>query len=32
MASANTAPVRVDYVPRSQWRYSGGGYAVLQQV
>jgi CubicO group peptidase (beta-lactamase class C family) len=29
---ANTAPIRVDMVPRSQWRYSGGGYTVLQQM
>lgn len=27
---ANTAPVRVDYVPGTRWRYSGGGYTVLQ--
>lgn len=31
-APANTAAVRVDYVPRSEWRYSGGGHAVLQQL
>lgn len=31
-APANTPAVRVDYVPRSQWRYSGGGHAVLQQL
>jgi CubicO group peptidase (beta-lactamase class C family) len=31
-APANTSPVRVEYVPRSQWRYAGGGYAVLQQL
>lgn len=29
---ANSAPVRVDLPPGSQWRYAGGGYAVLQQV
>ena len=29
---ANTAPVRVDVTPGSQWRYSGGGYTVLQQM
>jgi len=29
---ANTAPVRVDIAPGSQWRYSGGGYTVLQQM
>lgn len=27
---ANTAPVRVDIVPGTKWRYSGGGYTVLQ--
>src|SRR4029077_7798038 len=27
---ANTAPVRVDLVPGSQYRYSGGGYTVAQ--
>lgn len=27
---ANAAPVRVDAVPGSAYRYSGGGYAVLQ--
>ena len=27
---ANTPPVRVDAVPGSLWRYSGGGYAVTQ--
>ena len=26
----NTAPVRVNLVPGSTWRYSGGGYTVLQ--
>jgi CubicO group peptidase (beta-lactamase class C family) len=31
-APANTPAVRVEYVPRSQWRYSGGGHAVLQQL
>jgi CubicO group peptidase (beta-lactamase class C family) len=29
---ANTGPVRVDLVPGSQWRYSGGGYCVIQQL
>jgi CubicO group peptidase (beta-lactamase class C family) len=29
---ANSAPVRVDLVPGSKWRYSGGGYCVLQQL
>ncbi len=27
---ANTAPIRVDLVPGSTWRYSGGGYTVMQ--
>lgn len=26
----NTAPVRVDTVPGSMWRYSGGGYTIAQ--
>ena len=29
---ANTAPVRVDIVPGSKVRYSGGGYTVMQQM
>ncbi len=29
---ANSAAVRVDVAPGTQWRYAGGGYAVLQQV
>jgi CubicO group peptidase (beta-lactamase class C family) len=29
-APANTAPVRVDIVPGSNVRYSGGGYTVMQ--
>ena len=29
---ANSAPVRADTVPGSVWRYSGGGYTVLQQL
>jgi hypothetical protein len=29
---ANTAAVRVDVVPGSTWRYSGGGYTVMQQM
>lgn len=28
----NTAPVRVDTIPGSDWRYSGGGYTILQKV
>ncbi|WP_177197072.1 serine hydrolase domain-containing protein [Dyadobacter koreensis] len=31
-APANTSPVRVDFVPGSRWRYSGGGYTVMQQL
>jgi CubicO group peptidase (beta-lactamase class C family) len=27
---SNTAPVRVDLVPGSRWRYSGGGYTIAQ--
>jgi CubicO group peptidase (beta-lactamase class C family) len=29
---ANSAPVRVESVPGSAWKYSGGGYTVLQQM
>ncbi|HEY2011864.1 MAG TPA: serine hydrolase domain-containing protein [Bryobacteraceae bacterium] len=29
---ANTPPIRVDIVPGTQWRYSGGGYEVMQQL
>ncbi|HEX6863198.1 MAG TPA: serine hydrolase domain-containing protein, partial [Thermoanaerobaculia bacterium] len=29
---ANTAPIRVDILPGTQWRYSGGGYTVTQQL
>jgi CubicO group peptidase (beta-lactamase class C family) len=29
---ANTAAVRVDFVPGTRWRYSGGGYTVIQQL
>jgi len=28
----NTEPVRVDIVPGTEWRYSGGGYTVMQQL
>ena len=28
----NTPPVRVNLVPGSTWRYSGGGYTVMQQL
>jgi CubicO group peptidase (beta-lactamase class C family) len=29
---ANTAPIRVDTVPGTKWRYAGGGYTVMQQM
>lgn len=29
-APANTRPVRVDTVPGTRWRYSGGGYTIAQ--
>lgn len=29
---ANTAPIRVDMEPGTKWRYSGGGYTVMQQL
>jgi CubicO group peptidase (beta-lactamase class C family) len=29
---ANTAPIRVDTTPGAVWRYSGGGYTVMQQM
>ncbi len=29
---ANTAAIRVDILPGSQWRYSGGGYVLAQQL
>jgi CubicO group peptidase (beta-lactamase class C family) len=29
---ANSAPVRVDVAPGTIWRYSGGGYTVMQQM
>lgn len=29
---ANTPPIRNDALPGSVWRYSGGGYTVLQQA
>jgi len=27
---ANTSPVRIDMIPGTQWRYSGGGFVVTQ--
>jgi CubicO group peptidase (beta-lactamase class C family) len=32
IAQSNAAPVRVDVLPGSLWRYSGGGYSVVQQL
>ncbi len=29
---ANSPPIRVDIPPGTTWRYSGGGYTVLQQL
>ena len=29
---ANSAPIRVDSAPGKEWRYSGGGYVVAQQL
>ena len=29
---ANTGPIRVDVVPGTIWRYSGGGYVILQTL
>jgi CubicO group peptidase (beta-lactamase class C family) len=29
---ANTEPIRVDVTPGTLWRYSGGGYEVMQQL
>jgi CubicO group peptidase (beta-lactamase class C family) len=29
---ANTGAIRVDILPGSQWRYSGGGYVLAQQL
>jgi CubicO group peptidase (beta-lactamase class C family) len=29
---ANSAAIRVDITPGTQWRYSGGGYVVMQQL
>lgn len=31
-APANTDPIRVDFVPGTRWRYSGGGLLVAQQL
>lgn len=29
---ANSKPIRVDTVPGTRWRYSGGGFTVVQQL
>ncbi|MEY2518836.1 MAG: hypothetical protein QOF24_595, partial [Verrucomicrobiota bacterium] len=29
---ASTAAIRVNQIPGSQWKYSGGGYVVMQQM
>jgi len=29
---ANSAPVTIDFVPGSQFRYAGGNYAIIQQI
>lgn len=29
---ANNPPIRVDTVPGTNWRYSGGGYVIIQQL
>ena len=29
---ANTGPIQVDLTPNRKWRYSGGGYTVMQQL
>jgi CubicO group peptidase (beta-lactamase class C family) len=29
---ANSTPIRVDIIPGSKYRYSGGGYTVMQQL
>jgi len=31
-APANSDPIRVDTLPGSMWRYSGGGYTVMQKL
>jgi CubicO group peptidase (beta-lactamase class C family) len=32
LTPAHSEPIRVDVVPGTKWRYSGGGYSVLQQL
>jgi CubicO group peptidase (beta-lactamase class C family) len=29
---ANTDPIRLEALPGSRWKYSGGGYMVMQQL
>jgi len=29
---ANSVPVTIDFVPGTQFRYAGGGYAIIQQI
>src|SRR6185437_1371249 len=29
---ANSPPIRVDLVPGKTWRYSGGGYVIVEQL
>ncbi|MGB6487978.1 MAG: serine hydrolase [Steroidobacteraceae bacterium] len=29
---ADNAPIRVDTVPDTEWRYSGGGYVIIRQL
>jgi CubicO group peptidase (beta-lactamase class C family) len=29
---ANSEPVTIDFVPGTQFRYAGGGYAIIQQI
>jgi CubicO group peptidase (beta-lactamase class C family) len=29
---ANTPPIRIENEPGSQWKYSGGGFTVMQQI
>src|ERR1700734_1187041 len=29
---ANSEPIRVDELPGKEWRYSGGGYTIMQQL
>lgn len=31
-APANTAPLRIEHAPGSGWRYSGGGFVVVQHM